>query len=87
MQPTVADMVKLDPKVIFPGHCTGWKAKMALTRAFPDDRVQPAVVGGKYVFSASLGKRENDKADDASAKTSKESDAISAMGKSLGDLQ
>ena len=86
VQPTVADMVKLDPKVIFPGHCTGWRAKMALTRAFPDDRVQPAVVGGKYVFSASLGKRENDQAD-ASTKASKESDATSTMGKSLGDLQ
>ena len=49
---TVRDLVKLNPSVIFPGHCTGWRAKMALEMAF-SGKVQPAVVGGEYVFSAS----------------------------------
>lgn len=48
---TVADLAALNPSVIFAGHCTGWRAKMALAAALPG-RLQPAVVGGTYRFAA-----------------------------------
>eukprot|EP00930_Biecheleria_cincta_P100980 TRINITY_DN92604_c0_g1_i1.p1 TRINITY_DN92604_c0_g1~~TRINITY_DN92604_c0_g1_i1.p1 ORF type:complete len:359 (-),score=57.20 TRINITY_DN92604_c0_g1_i1:38-1114(-) len=57
---TVADLVQLEPKVLLAGHCTGWRAKMALAAVFPDG-FQPCVVGSTYVFSkpeAELGTGE-----------------------------
>lgn len=47
---TVKDLVALNPKIVLPGHCTGWRAKMALNKVFPNS-MQPAVVGGTYTFS------------------------------------
>ena len=78
---TVADLRELNPSVIFPGHCTGWKAKMALAQAFPD-RVQPAVVGGKYVFE-----RAGDAAQAAAASEAPKGDAAQTFGKALGDVK
>jgi 7,8-dihydropterin-6-yl-methyl-4-(beta-D-ribofuranosyl)aminobenzene 5'-phosphate synthase len=48
---TVRDMVRLKPKLVVPGHCTGWRAKVALANAFPD-AYQPCVVAGTYSFTA-----------------------------------
>ena len=48
---TVQDLVKLQPKAILPGHCTGWRAKTAMAQAMPDQYI-PALAGGRYVFAA-----------------------------------
>lgn len=78
VEETVADLVKLDPTVVFPGHCTGWKAKMALSQALPG-RVQPAVVGNMYTFST---KSEDSGAVESAAA---ETDAEDTFGKAFGD--
>jgi len=41
--PTVAALAELDPSIIMPGHCTGWRAQHMLAAALPDAWVQPAV--------------------------------------------
>ena len=51
---TVRDLAELvDPAVVAPGHCTGWRAKAALAARFGPDRYGPSVVGTTYVLSAS----------------------------------
>ncbi len=46
---TVRDLLHLiDPKVVAPGHCTGWRAKAALANAFSPGRYGPSVVGSRY---------------------------------------
>jgi 7,8-dihydropterin-6-yl-methyl-4-(beta-D-ribofuranosyl)aminobenzene 5'-phosphate synthase len=52
IEPTVRDLGGLEPRVVAPGHCTGWRAKAALVGAFPG-RYGPSVVGTTYVLSAS----------------------------------
>ena len=43
---TVRDLLTLiDPRVVAPGHCTGWRAKAALAEAFAPGRYGPSVVG------------------------------------------
>lgn len=37
---TVAALVEMAPKMVLPGHCTGWKAQHAIARALPDAYVQ-----------------------------------------------
>ncbi|KAF7717217.1 Uncharacterized protein PECH_007493 [Penicillium ucsense] len=32
---TVADLKRLDPAVLMPGHCTGWRAKFAIEKQMP----------------------------------------------------
>lgn len=50
--PTVADLAKQhNPSIILGGHCTGWKAKVALANQFPKS-FQPLAVGGTYNFHA-----------------------------------
>ncbi len=50
---TVRDLRDLvDPKVIAPGHCTGWRAKAALANAFAPGRYAPSVVGSRYLLTA-----------------------------------
>jgi 7,8-dihydropterin-6-yl-methyl-4-(beta-D-ribofuranosyl)aminobenzene 5'-phosphate synthase len=50
---TVKDLVDLDPRLVAPGHCTGWRAKAALAGAFgPGDRYVPSVVGTRYRLAA-----------------------------------
>ncbi|WP_393074452.1 hypothetical protein [Streptomyces sp. LN704] len=34
--PTVAALTALAPKLVAPGHCTGWRAQHALATALPD---------------------------------------------------
>jgi 7,8-dihydropterin-6-yl-methyl-4-(beta-D-ribofuranosyl)aminobenzene 5'-phosphate synthase len=46
---TVQDLLRrIQPRVIAPGHCTGWRAKAALTAAFSPGRCAPSVVGSLY---------------------------------------
>ena len=50
---TVRDLVEVvRPAVVAPGHCTGWRAKTELQRAFPG-RYGPSVVGSTYTLEAS----------------------------------
>ena len=50
---TVGDLVeRIRPRVIAPGHCTGWRAKTALAQAFAPSRYAPSVVGALYVLKA-----------------------------------
>ncbi len=51
--PTVDDLDNLiDPRIVAPGHCTGWRAKAALADRFAPGRYGPSVVGTSYVLRA-----------------------------------
>jgi 7,8-dihydropterin-6-yl-methyl-4-(beta-D-ribofuranosyl)aminobenzene 5'-phosphate synthase len=53
IEPTVRDLFTLvEPKVVAPGHCTGWRAAAALADAFSPARYAPSVVGTRYVLTA-----------------------------------
>jgi len=53
IDPTVADLKeRIRPRVVAPGHCTGWRAKAALSRAFAPGRYGPSVVGSSYALTA-----------------------------------
>jgi 7,8-dihydropterin-6-yl-methyl-4-(beta-D-ribofuranosyl)aminobenzene 5'-phosphate synthase len=48
---TVGDLVeRIRPRVVAPGHCTGWRAKTALAQAFAPGRYAPSVVGSLYLL-------------------------------------
>ena len=47
---TVQALSELKPGTIAAGHCTGWRAVMALGNAFGDDVVDPLAVGKHYTF-------------------------------------
>jgi 7,8-dihydropterin-6-yl-methyl-4-(beta-D-ribofuranosyl)aminobenzene 5'-phosphate synthase len=50
---TVEDLVNLvAPRVVSPGHCTGWRAASALARAFGPAGFAPCVVGSRFVLEA-----------------------------------
>jgi 7,8-dihydropterin-6-yl-methyl-4-(beta-D-ribofuranosyl)aminobenzene 5'-phosphate synthase len=56
IEATVQDLVDLvAPRVVAPGHCTGWRAAAALARAFSPARYAPSVVGTRYVLTAPAG--------------------------------
>ncbi|KAL1968157.1 hypothetical protein VTN77DRAFT_2288 [Rasamsonia byssochlamydoides] len=46
---TVRDLKRLDPAVLLPGHCTGWRAKFAIERHLPGSLV-PCMVGTRISF-------------------------------------
>jgi len=46
---TVQDLVKLDPQILLPGHCSGWRVKHEIETAMPT-RLCPCTVGTKFVF-------------------------------------
>ena len=46
---TVADLRAFGPKLIAPGHCTGWRALSAMAKVFGDELV-PLSVGKRYVL-------------------------------------
>lgn len=48
IEPTVAALVALGPRLVVPSHCTGWKATHALARALPEAFV-PNSVGTTFV--------------------------------------
>lgn len=49
IQSTVADLKRLDPAVLMPGHCSGWRSKFAIERHMPGTLV-PCTVGIKIAF-------------------------------------
>ena len=50
---TVGDLDDLiDPRVVAPAHCTGWRAKAALAERFAPERYGPSAVGTRYVLTA-----------------------------------
>jgi 7,8-dihydropterin-6-yl-methyl-4-(beta-D-ribofuranosyl)aminobenzene 5'-phosphate synthase len=51
IEPTVDAFRDLDPDVLVPAHCTGWKAQHRLAAALPDAFV-PNAVGTTYTFTA-----------------------------------
>lgn len=53
IEPTIADLKgRIRPRVVAPGHCTGWRAKAALARSFAPTSYGPSVVGSSYVLEA-----------------------------------
>ena len=49
---TVRDLLeRIHPRVLAPGHCTGWRAKAALAAAFAPGRYAPSVVGSRYLLT------------------------------------
>lgn len=46
---TANDLEALKPKLLLPGHCTGWRAKFALQSKMPGQLV-PCFVGSGYVL-------------------------------------
>jgi 7,8-dihydropterin-6-yl-methyl-4-(beta-D-ribofuranosyl)aminobenzene 5'-phosphate synthase len=46
---TVAGLKRFMPRVLAPGHCTGWRALSAMAREFGDE-LAPTAVGKKYVL-------------------------------------
>ena len=47
--PTVDDLdLLIQPRIVAPGHCTGWRAKAALADRFAPGRYGPSVVGTTY---------------------------------------
>ncbi|KAJ5162268.1 hypothetical protein N7492_007660 [Penicillium capsulatum] len=49
VQSTVSDLKRLDPAVLLPGHCSGWRSKFAIEKAMPGTLV-PCTVGVKIAF-------------------------------------
>ena len=41
------------PRIVAPGHCTGWRAAAALANAFNRTGYAPSVVGTRYLLNAS----------------------------------
>lgn len=53
IEPTLRDLKeRIRPRVVAPGHCTGWRAKGAFARAFAPGGYGPSVVGSMYVLRA-----------------------------------
>ena len=53
IEPTVRDLAaKVEPRIVAPGHCTGWRAASALAEAFAPSGYAPSVVGTRYVLVA-----------------------------------
>ena len=51
---TVRDLrERVRPRLVAPGHCTGWRAKAALAQAFAPSRYGPSAVGTMYTLRAS----------------------------------
>jgi 7,8-dihydropterin-6-yl-methyl-4-(beta-D-ribofuranosyl)aminobenzene 5'-phosphate synthase len=53
---TVRDLHdRIEPRVVAPGHCTGWRAKAALAQTFAPGRYGPSFVGSLYRLEAAGG--------------------------------
>jgi 7,8-dihydropterin-6-yl-methyl-4-(beta-D-ribofuranosyl)aminobenzene 5'-phosphate synthase len=53
IEPTVRDLTELvAPRIVAPGHCTGWRAATALAAAFSPTGWAPSVVGSRYLLAA-----------------------------------
>jgi 7,8-dihydropterin-6-yl-methyl-4-(beta-D-ribofuranosyl)aminobenzene 5'-phosphate synthase len=51
IEPTVAALTAMEPSVIVPAHCTGWKAQHRFAAAMPDAFI-PNAVGTSFTISA-----------------------------------
>jgi 7,8-dihydropterin-6-yl-methyl-4-(beta-D-ribofuranosyl)aminobenzene 5'-phosphate synthase len=49
IESTIRDLKKLDPAVLLPGHCSGWRAKFAIEKHMPGTLV-PCTVGVQITF-------------------------------------
>ncbi len=50
---TVQDLeTRIQPRLLAPGHCTGWRAKARLANTFAPGRYAPSVVGTRYRLEA-----------------------------------
>jgi 7,8-dihydropterin-6-yl-methyl-4-(beta-D-ribofuranosyl)aminobenzene 5'-phosphate synthase len=49
IEQTVKDLKALDPQIMLPGHCSGWKVKYQIEREMPG-RLAPSTVGTKFSF-------------------------------------
>jgi 7,8-dihydropterin-6-yl-methyl-4-(beta-D-ribofuranosyl)aminobenzene 5'-phosphate synthase len=53
IEPTIHDLqARIDPRLVAPGHCTGWRAKAKLAHTFAPGRYAPSVVGTLYRLAA-----------------------------------
>ena len=53
IEPTIHDLAnRVRPRVVAPGHCTGWRAKAALAHTFAPGNYGPSVVGSLYALRA-----------------------------------
>lgn len=53
IEPTVRDLEqRIGPRLVAPGHCTGWRAKARLANDFAPGRYAPSVVGSLYRLTA-----------------------------------
>ena len=53
IEATVRDLKeRIRPRVVAPGHCTGWRATAALAHAFAPERYGPSAVGTMYTLRA-----------------------------------
>jgi 7,8-dihydropterin-6-yl-methyl-4-(beta-D-ribofuranosyl)aminobenzene 5'-phosphate synthase len=51
---TVRDLVDvIEPRIVAPGHCTGWRAASALATAFSPSRYASCVVGTRFILKGS----------------------------------
>ena len=49
---TVRDLdERIAPRTLAPGHCTGWRAKAALSERFSGGRYAPSVVGSRFILA------------------------------------
>ena len=49
IEPTIRDLEqRVAPRIVAPGHCTGWRAKARLAQSFAPGRYGPSVVGTMY---------------------------------------
>lgn len=49
IEPTVRDLKeRIEPRLVAPGHCTGWRAKAMLAQTFAPGHYAPSVVGTTY---------------------------------------
>lgn len=46
---SIEDLKALDPKILMPGHCTGWRFKYVINREMPS-RMVPSFAGTKYIL-------------------------------------
>ena len=46
---TVKDLKALDPRVLLPGHCSGWRVKFEIEKEMPG-RLVPCTVGSRITF-------------------------------------
>jgi 7,8-dihydropterin-6-yl-methyl-4-(beta-D-ribofuranosyl)aminobenzene 5'-phosphate synthase len=53
IEATVRDLAELvAPRIVAPGHCTGWRAAASLACAFGASGFAPCVVGSRFILSA-----------------------------------